>query len=116
MELSIYHIIKRPIVTTKSVDIYKKFGQYTFEIHKEANKSMVRDAVEKLWNVKVDKVRTVGIVGKKKVFNRKEYESASRKKAIVTLKKGYKIEVPGLFESMASEQPPASAKTEAEGS
>ncbi len=114
MELSIYDIIKRPFVTTKSIDLYKKLNQYTFEVHADANKTMVGDAVEKIWNVKVDKVRVATITGKNKVFNRKAYATHPRKKAIVTLKKGYKIEIPGLFEAIASEKP--QAKTEAEGS
>ena len=103
MELSIYNIIKRPLVTTKSVDSYKKFGQYTFEVHKDANKIMIRDAVQKLWSVKVEKVRVVRIPGKLKSFNRKDFVSADRKKALITLKSGYKIELPGMFETMAKE-------------
>lgn len=103
MELSIYDIIKRPLVTTKSVDLYRRLGQYTFEVHGGANKVMIRNAVEKLWNVKVDKVRVVKILGKLKLFNRREYLSSTKKKAIITLKKGYKVEIPGLFETMGSE-------------
>ena len=102
MELSIYNIIKRPLVTTKSVGLYKKLGLYTFEVHTSANKIMIREAVQKLWNVQVEKVRVVKIPGKIKVFNRKKFESSDRKKALVTLKKGFKIELPGMFESMAS--------------
>jgi large subunit ribosomal protein L23 len=113
MELSIYDIIKRPALTDKSINLYKKLGQYTFEVHLDANKGTIRNAIEKLWAVKVDKVRLIRVKGKTKSFNRKEFEQPSRKKAIVTLKKGYKIEIPGTFESMAKEQP---VKTEAEGS
>ena len=115
MELKIYDIIKRPMITTKTIDLYKKLGQYTFEVHKDANKSMIRDSVEKLWAVKVDKVRVVKIVGKTKIFNRRAFQSPSRKKAVVSLKKGYKIEIPGMFEAMVSEAP-VGAKTESEGS
>ena len=109
MELSIYNIIKRPLVTTKSVDLYKKLGLYTFEVHTSANKVMIREAVQKLWNVEVDKVRVITIPGKIKTFNRKQFETANRKKALVTLKKGFKIELPGMFESMASTQPQENA-------
>jgi len=114
MELSIYDIIRRTLVTPKSVHLYKKFAQYTFEVHTAANKSMIRDAVEKLWSVKVDKVRVVAVKGKLKVFNRRPYQTTPGKKAIITLKKGYKIEIPGMFESMASEAPVTTS--EAEGS
>jgi large subunit ribosomal protein L23 len=115
MELSIYDIIKRPKLTDKSINLYKKLGQYTFEVHLDANKGTVRNAIEKLWNVKVDKVRLIRIKGKTKSFNRREFIQPSRKKAIVTLKKGFKIEIPGMFESMAQERP-AGVKSEAEGS
>jgi hypothetical protein len=37
--ISIYDIIKRPFVTTKSIDLYKKLNQYTFEVHADANKN-----------------------------------------------------------------------------
>lgn len=114
MELSIYDIIKRPLNTTKSIDLYKKFGQYTFEIHTDANKGMVCDAVEKLWNVKVDKIRILKAAHKTKTFNRKQFVTSARKKAIITLKKGYKIEIPGMFETMAMEQQSIGAKTESE--
>lgn len=104
MELNIFDIVKRPLMTTKTMDLYKKLGQYTFEVHTSANKVMVRDAVRKLWNVEVDKVRIVNISGKNKSFSRRAYQTSDRKKAIITLKKGYKIEIPGMFETMASEQ------------
>lgn len=104
MELSIYNIIKRPLVTTKSVELYRKLGTYTFEVHTTANKVMIREAVQKLWNVEVDKVRVVRIPGKIKTFNRRQFESSDRKKALVTLKKGFKIDLPGMFETMAPTQ------------
>ena len=104
MELTIYNIIKRPLITTKSVGLYKKLGLYTFEVHKSANKVMIREAVQKLWNVEVEKVRVVTVPGKLKSFNRKQFESQPRKKALVTLKSGFKIDLPGMFETMASSQ------------
>ena len=106
MELTRFDIIKRPLITTKTVDLYKKLGQYTFEVHLNANKPMVKDAVEKLWNVKVDKVRIVNLGGKLKSFNRKPYKASDLKKAIITLVKGHKIEIPGLFEEIKAQQSP----------
>jgi|688.fasta_scaffold886692_2 large subunit ribosomal protein L23 len=103
MELTRFDIIKSPLITTKTVDLYKKLGQYTFEVHLDANKPMVREAVEKLWNVKVEKVRIINLGGKFKSFNRRPYKGSDLKKAIVTLVKGHKIEIPGLFEANASQ-------------
>lgn len=102
MELAIFNIIKRPLITSKSIDLYKKLKQYSFEIHTNANKAMVREAVEKIWNVKVEKVCVINCSAKNRTFKRKPYETAARKKAIVTLKAGYKIDIPGLFESVTT--------------
>ncbi|NDD54992.1 50S ribosomal protein L23 [bacterium] len=105
MELTRFDVIKRPLITTKTVELYKELGQYTFEVHLDANKSMVRDAVEKLWNVKVEKVRIIKLHGKNKAFNRRPYKGSDLKKAIITLAQGHKIEIPGLFETMTAQQP-----------
>lgn len=106
MELNAFNIVKKPVVTPKSVELYRKLGQYTFEIHSDANKSSVKDAIRKIWNVEVDKVRIIRLPAKNKLFNRKAFTSSAKKKAIVSLKKGYKIEIPGLFEVMVGEQKP----------
>ncbi len=102
MELSIYDVIKRPIITSKSLETFKKLGKITFEVHKLANKITVRNAVEKIWHVEVASISMVTIPGKTKIFGRKEFHVSAGKKAIVTLKKGYKIEIPGMFESMGA--------------
>ena len=98
MELSNYDVIKRPVITSKSIDLFKKLGQITFEVNIVANKVMIRNAVEKIWNVKVANVRVMKSKGKNKIFARKTFVSPDKKKAIITLKKGYKIEIPGMFE------------------
>ncbi|MFH1643975.1 MAG: 50S ribosomal protein L23 [bacterium] len=100
MELSIYDVIKRSITTPKSIDLHKRLGQLTFEVNKKANKIMVKQAVEKIWDVKVDKVRILNIQGKTKEFARKSFKSPGLKKAIVTLKKGQTVELPSHFETM----------------
>ena len=102
MELSIYDIIKKRIISEKSSDLFKRFGKLVFEINKNANKIMVRSAVEKIWDVKVDNVRVINLPGKRKVFARRVFDTPGKKKAIVTLKKGYKIDLPGQFESMGA--------------
>ncbi|MCF7899045.1 50S ribosomal protein L23 [Candidatus Babeliales bacterium] len=100
MKLSAYDIIKKRIITPKTVDLFRKLKQITFQVHKEANKIMIREAVEKIWDVKVDKVRVISCPGKKRVFARMSFQSPDTKKAIVFLKKGYKIDLPGNFETM----------------
>jgi len=102
MELINFNIIKRPLITSKSIDLYKRLKQYTFEVHTQANKVMVREAIESIWNVKVEKVCVINCAEKIRLFKRKAFQSPARKKAIITLKAGYKIDIPGLFEAVAS--------------
>lgn len=100
MELSIYEIIKGVINTPKSLELRQKFGKITFRINDAANKTMVREAVEKIWNVRVRDVHIVRLPGKSFTSQRKQYQRSGVKKAIITLKDGYKIDLPDQFETM----------------
>ena len=100
MDLNIYDVIKTIMVTEKSTHLYNSFGQITFEVHKLANKGVIKDAIEKIWSVKVNSVHVVKIPGKSKTFGRKKFTTPNRKKAIISLKKGYKIDLSGHFETM----------------
>ena len=102
MELNFYDIIKKPIITSRSVELFRKLGKLTFEVHKDANKIAIKQAVENIWAVKVANVCVVNTPGKSKLFARKVFITPGKKKAIVTLKKGYKIEIPGMLESMGA--------------
>ena len=99
MELGFHEIIKGFVLTTKSTDLFKKQGKVVLHVHCASNKNMIRHAVEKVWDVKVDNVRVINILGKRRKFGGKIFKLSNRKKAIITLKKGYKIEYPGQFES-----------------
>ncbi len=98
MELSIYDVIKRPVISSKSIELYQKAGKLTFEVNKDANKPVIRRAVEKIWNVKVADVRVINSTGKTKTFMKRKFKASDKKKAIVTLQKGYKVEIPGMME------------------
>lgn len=100
MELGIYDIIKGVIVTPKSIVLQKSQGKFTFNVNKNANKIQVKRAIEEIWNVKVDTVRTVNLHGKLKRVKRKTYRKSDVKKAIITLKEGYSISLPHQYESM----------------
>jgi len=100
MELSIYDIIKKPVITSKSVEMFQKLGKVTFEVNMHANKLVVRHAIEKIWNVKVENVRILIRKGKNKTFSRRSFLTSSKKRAIVTLKEGYRIDLPSMFETM----------------
>jgi large subunit ribosomal protein L23 len=82
-----YRILVRPLVSEKS---YKSTtaGKYVFVVHKQANKIQVRNAVEKVYDVKVIRVNILNNPGKARVFGRAKGRTSDWKKAIVTLKKG----------------------------
>lgn len=89
-------IIIRPVVTEKSMDLLAD-NKYTFIVEKRANKTEVKNAIENIFNVKVESVRTMNVKGKPKRMGRFEGRTPARKKAIVTLKSGQKIRI---FEGM----------------
>ena len=87
-----YHIIKRPVITEKSAYM-KDVGNYVvFEVDKKANKTQIKKAVEELFKVKVEGVKTIVVPGKEKKLGRSTGRVPSWKKAIVKLRQGEKIE------------------------
>jgi len=89
-------ILIKPVVTEKSMSLLEE-NKYTFIVDLKANKIEIRQAVEELFNVKVDKVRTMRVKGKFKRVRNRPGKTPDRKKAIVTLKQGNKIQ---LFEGV----------------
>lgn len=90
----IYDIVQTVCLTEKATLLSEKLNKYVFRVHPRANKLEIKDAVEKLFKKSVLSVNTCNYAGKKKrertaSFGRK----ANWKKAIVTLKKGDKIEL-----------------------
>lgn len=79
-----HQVIVRPIVTEKSNEL-SEFNQYVFEVHKAANKIEVRKAVEMVFGVRVNDVRTQVVRGDVKRVGAHTGRKASWKKAIVTL-------------------------------
>ena len=87
-------VIKRPIYTEKAVEIGESLNKYVFEVARNANKIMIRQAVEARFDVKVKNVRIVNLKGKMKRMTirsgghvlRTEGHQRNWKKAIVTLK------------------------------
>ncbi len=84
MERTAQDIIVRPIITEKSMDGLAE-RKYTFEVAKNANKIEIKKAVEALFGVKVSKVNTISVNGKKKRMGRSEGYTSDWKKAVVTL-------------------------------
>lgn len=89
-----YDILKRPIVTEKSNFQSDVLGQYTFEVDRRVNKYQVKQAVEKVFNVTVERVRIVNVPAKRarRYGRRQVVRKSGWKKALVTLKPGDRIE------------------------
>ena len=77
-------IIKRPVITESSADIMAD-KKYTFEVDVRANKTQIKDAVEEIFEVKVEKVNVMNYKGKFKRMGRHAGYTNKRRKAIVTL-------------------------------
>ena len=84
MERTAQDIIVRPIITENSMEGIAD-RKYTFKVAKFANKIEIKKAVEQLFGVKVEKVNTISVKGKKKRMGRNEGYTSDWKKAVVTL-------------------------------
>jgi large subunit ribosomal protein L23 len=97
MNLLDQDIVKRPLITEKSERARESNRQYAFEVHQDATKIQVKNAVEKLFAVHVTAVRTSIARGKNKRVGRSIGRRPNWKKAVVTLKEGETI---ALFEGV----------------
>ncbi|MEJ2365761.1 MAG: 50S ribosomal protein L23 [Deltaproteobacteria bacterium] len=92
-----YKIIKRPLITEKSTIIKEMNNQLAFEVDRRANKIEIKKAVERIFKVQVEDVRTMNYQGKRKRLGRTEGRRRHWKKAVVTLSPGGSID---LFEGV----------------
>lgn len=88
--MHLYEVLRRPLITEKAT-LLKEGNKYAFEVAKEASKPQIKEAVEKIFKVKVVKVNVITVPGKMKRMGRREVTSSSWKKAIVSLEPGHKI-------------------------
>ncbi len=84
-------VIVRPVITEESMKGVEE-GRYVFAVHPRATKVDIREAVEKLFRVRVEKVNTLWVRGKKRRRGRTEGMTSPWKKAVVKLAPGQKIE------------------------
>jgi large subunit ribosomal protein L23 len=87
------NVIIRPLVTEKSTHQQTTRNAYAFEVHKDANKHQIKDAVEKLYEVKVIDVRTMNRRGKPRRSRYKMTHTGEWKRAIVVLDENSRIEL-----------------------
>ena len=92
LDLKPYQVILRPLVTEKGTHQSTRYNAYTFQVNPVATKTQIKAAVEELFHVKVEAVRTQVREGKRRRFRQSMGQLPTWKKAIVTLGKDDKIE------------------------
>ena len=90
-ELHPYGVLLRPIITEKST-LLTAIDKYVFEVDIRANKNQIKDAVQKLFSVKVTSVNTMVYRGKDRRMGRGYAKMQNWKKAVVTLAEGQSID------------------------
>ena len=88
-------VLKKPVLTEKSLLIQQTENKYTFDVDLNANKTQVKNAVEEMFDVKVESVNIMNVKPKAKRMGRYIGKTNRRKKAIVKLKEGNEINLFG---------------------
>jgi large subunit ribosomal protein L23 len=104
MDLSIYNIIRGPRVSTKAYQLNQKMQQLVLDVHPQANKIQIMEALKKLFNVEAQAVRIIISKGKRRRVGRHTTIGKTKKKAIITLKKGQSLDLMGWTQPVASEE------------
>ena len=92
-EIDLYNLIKRPLITEQGMHMVEAQNAYPFAVDVRANKIQIRQAIEKLFKVEVESVRTAHRKGKKRRRGRRVGRTPNWKKAYVKLKEGHTIEL-----------------------
>ena len=90
--MNVHEVLLRPMITEKST-IMAEMGKYSFRIAPKANKTQVKEAVQKTFGVKVEDVNITKLRGKVKRYGPRFKKRPDVKKAVVTLKAGDKIQL-----------------------
>lgn len=88
----LYQVLLAPRMTEKSVMLAESSNQYVFKVAKTATKQDIKQAVETLFEVKVDRVQTVNMKGKQKNFSRRAGKRNDWKKAYIRLAEGQSLD------------------------
>lgn len=92
MRKDLYSIVKKPLFTEKGSSLKESENKVLVEVAMNANKIEIKKAIEEIFKVKVDKVATVKMPSKTKKWGKSVGRTSERKKAIITLKKGQKLD------------------------
>ncbi len=92
-DIRLYNVLLGPHTTEKSVLAAEKRRQITFKVAVDATKTEIKQAVEKIFNVSVEAVRTTNVLGKRKRFKQIKGKRSDWKKASVSLQEGQDINI-----------------------
>jgi large subunit ribosomal protein L23 len=91
---NLYNVIVSPVITEKATKISEN-NQYVFKVSINSDKKLIKQAIEKLFKVKVKGINTTKVKGKVKIFKGTKGKRADYKKAIVSLKEGENLDYSG---------------------
>jgi len=86
------NLIKKPVITEKSTT-NAQFNKYVFEVRNDANKKTVKETIEETYKVKIEKLNSLNVKSKPKVFKGQRGSRSELKRIIVTLKEGSTIDM-----------------------
>ena len=89
---SVFDIVTSPLITEKGTMVSELSNQVVFRVRRDASKDEIRKAIETLFKVKVEKVRTLNLLGKTRRVGRSSGRRSDWKKAYVTLAEGQRID------------------------
>ena len=88
-------VLRRPVLTEKSMKLMQEENKYTFFVDTKSNKTEIKQAVEAMFGIKVTSVNTMNVHQKKKRVGRYAGKTAAKKKAIISLAEGQSINLFG---------------------
>lgn len=88
------NLIKKPVITEKST-ANAQFNKYIFEVRNDSNKTKIKKTIEEIYKVKVQKLNSLNVKSKPKVFKGQRGTRSELKRIIVTLKEGNTIDMSG---------------------
>lgn len=88
----IFSIVKRPLFTEKGASLKETQNKILVEVAPDANKLEIKKAIEEIFKVKVERVATIKAYGKWRTYGKFKGKRPDRKKAVITLKKGEKLD------------------------
>jgi large subunit ribosomal protein L23 len=104
MDLNVFEIIQGPVISEKATLLNQKLNKLLLKVHPQANKMQIKEAIQRVFNVKVDKVNTLNRIGKTRRMRRMIVQGPTTKRVIVTLKEGYSVDLFGHKEKPAARE------------